>query len=418
MSAGTSTIATHSSPAIHASHLRSAPKTREAAHLGVLDGVRGLAILLVLVYHFTLGMGAENLLSRLFFRLTGAGWCGVDLFFVLSGFLITGILYDARKSPHRFRNFYARRALRIFPLYYTTLTIFFIFLPWIVGVVGTLDGLEDARVWLWAYGTNIHVALRGDWFPLSHFWSLAVEEHFYIFWPSIIIGCRRATAMRVCVGMILLALVVRTWLVSHGAVLAAYCLTACRMDALAMGGFLALATRRPNGLESLVPAARRVMLISMTALLVLAGWRSGLFLLDPAIQVVGYSLLDLCFVALLVVVIGAPRSSRLAIIFESFPLRALGRYSYGLYVFNSIFLLAAERLFVMRSLVAWSGSTFIGRLLYVFIGAFATFAAAWLSWHLVERHFLKLKALFSSQKMPEPSDRSDRLDCLLTWSPE
>ena len=302
----------------------------------------------------------QDLPSRLFFRLTAAGWCGVDLFFVLSGFLITGVLYDSKELPHRYRNFYVRRALRIFPLYYTTLTILFALLPWVVGLVGSLDGLEDAWVWLWAYGANIHVALRGDWFPLSHFWSLAVEEHFYVFWPAIIIGCRRKTALRVCGGMILMALVVRTWLVMQGAVLAAYCSTACRMDALAMGGFLALAARGPKGLERLVPLARKVVLISVAALLALAGWRFGLFLYDPAIQIVGYSLLDLFFAASLVRIVAAPGASRLAIVFESFPLRCLGRYSYGLYVFNSIVLLASERSFLMTHLVAWSGSTILG----------------------------------------------------------
>jgi len=394
MRADKSTIATRSALAIHASHVRSTPTIRQTGHLGVLDGVRGLAILLVLVYHFTLGMAGQDLASRLFFRLTAAGWCGVDLFFVLSGFLITGILHDAKESPHRFRNFYARRALRIFPLYYATLTIIFALLPWIVGLLGTFDDLEAARVWLWAYGTNIHVALRGDWFPLSHFWSLAVEEHFYVFWPAIIIGCRRETAMRVCLGMILMALAVRTGLVIQGAVLAAYCSTACRMDALAMGGFIALAARGPTGLERLVPVARKVVLASVAVLLALAGWRFGLFLHDPAIQIVGYSLLDVFFAASLVRIIAAPAASRLAILFDSFPLRCLGRYSYGLYVFNSIFLLASERLFLMTRLVAWSGSTIPGRLIYVFIGSFATFVAAWLSWHLLEKHFLKLKSCF------------------------
>jgi len=392
------TIATRSSLA---SNVLSTPGIQQSAHLGVLDGVRGLAILLVLVYHFTLDMAGQDLPSRLFFRLTAAGWCGVDLFFVLSGFLITGILYDAKESPHRFRNFYARRALRIFPLYYTTLTIIFALLPWASRQVGSLEGLEDARLWLWAYGTNIHVALRGDWFPLSHFWSLAVEEHFYVFWPAIIIGCNRKTALRVCGGMILIAVVVRTWLVIQGAVLAAYCSTVCRIDALAVGGFLALAARGPTGLERLVPVAGRVVVMSATALLALAGWRFGLFLFDPAIQIAGYSLLDLFFAASLVRIVAAPGASGLAIMFESFPLRCLGRYSYGLYVFNSIFLLASERLFVMTRLVGWSGSTILGRLIYVGIGSSATFTAAWLSWHLLEKHFLKLKRYFATERVSE-----------------
>ena len=112
-------------PSAHQSEIEPAA----SRHLIALDGVRGLAILLVLVYHLTLGMTGSGLGARLFLKLTSTGWCGVDLFFVLSGFLITGILIDARKSPHRFRNFYARRALRIFPLYYAVLIVVFVLLP-------------------------------------------------------------------------------------------------------------------------------------------------------------------------------------------------------------------------------------------------------------------------------------------------
>ena len=114
--------------------------------------MRGLAIGLVLVYHFTLGMQGEGLASRLLFKLTSTGWCGVDLFFVLSGFLITGILCDAQESPHRFRNFYARRALRIFPLYYATLAIVFAGLPLLASAARRRSGARrrsDLALVLW-----------------------------------------------------------------------------------------------------------------------------------------------------------------------------------------------------------------------------------------------------------------------------
>src|SRR5262249_45640310 len=100
------------------------------AHPGSLDGARGLAILMVLAYHFTLRMAGEGMAARALFKLTSAGWCGVDLFFVLSGFLITGILADGKGAPRQFLNFYARRGLRIFPLYYATLLVVAIVGPW------------------------------------------------------------------------------------------------------------------------------------------------------------------------------------------------------------------------------------------------------------------------------------------------
>ncbi|MDR3619930.1 MAG: acyltransferase [Paludisphaera borealis] len=378
----------------------------------MLDGVRGLAILLVLIYHFTMGMTGQGLAARLFFKATSVGWCGVDLFFVLSGFLITGILCDAKGSPHRFRNFYARRALRIFPLYYGVLIGVFAGLPLIATTTGGFDGVEDAYIWLWSYGTNILVALRGEWFPLSHFWTLAVEEHFYIFWPAVVFLCDRKTALWVCLGMTLLALVARVWLVSQGAVLAAYCLTVCRMDALAMGGLVALAARGPRGLGVLAPHARTTLLLGATALSALVGWRFGLAFHDPVIQTVGYLALAVCFAALLALVVAAPASSPLAIVCNLAPLRSLGRYSYGLYVYNSIFILLAEGSSLLPRLVAWSGSMAVGRLLYVALAASSTLAVAWLSWHLLEKPFFKLKRHFpsgsdsSSLHRPDPSART------------
>jgi peptidoglycan/LPS O-acetylase OafA/YrhL len=362
--------------------------------------VRGLAILFVLVYHFTLGMTGQSLVSRLFAKVTSAGWCGVDLFFVLSGFLITGILLDSKESPGRFRNFYARRALRIFPLYYATLLATFAALPWITRWIGGFEGVEDAGIWLWSYGTNIHVALRGHWFPLSHFWSLAVEEHFYLFWPAIVFWCDRRTVLWICGAMIVLALTVRVWLVTQNAVLAAYCSTVCRMDALAIGSLVALATRSPRGLEALIPVAVRASLMSAVALLALGGWRFGFAFHDPVIQRIGYPLLDLTFAAFLVLVLAAPPSNPLAIAMNLPPLRFLGRYSYGLYVYNSIFILIAEGLSLPSRLVSWSGSIVLGRFLFVAIAGFSTLATAWVSWHAFEKHFLKLKKHFPTNAKP------------------
>src|SRR3954469_23367864 len=120
-------------------------------HLPALDGLRGLAILMVMILHF--GGATERNMSGAnlwFSRLTGAGWCGVDLFFVLSGFLITGILFDARGTANGLRNFYARRVLRIFPLYYGTLIVLFIVLPLLApGPNPGLDKVAHQQGWLW-----------------------------------------------------------------------------------------------------------------------------------------------------------------------------------------------------------------------------------------------------------------------------
>ena len=376
--------------------------THPSGHIPVLDGVRGLAILLILIYHFTLGMSGRDIASRLLAKGTSAGWCGVDLFFVLSGFLITSILVDAKDRPRRFRNFYARRALRIFPLYYGTLAAVFALLPWLNAWVGGFAGVEEAGIWLALYGTNVLAALRGEWFPLSHFWSLAVEEHYYMFWPAVVFWCGRKTAMRICAAMVVLALAVRAWLVSQNLVLAAYCLTVCRIDALAVGSFLALAARGPGGVRGLVPLAGKISLTGTIALLALIGWRSGLSLTDPVVQTVGYVLLDLVFAGSLALVLGLPPSSLTAVFLNAPLLRWFGRYSYGLYVYNSIFILVAEGLSLLPRLVDWTGSPTAGRLLYFILAASCTLATSWLSWHLFEKQFLKLKRHFPSGSATRP----------------
>ncbi len=162
-------------------------------HRPALDGVRGIAILVVFLYDCLKlpSGGIVNLLGR---KLSSAGWTGVDLFFVLSGFLITGILLDSRGQPGYFRSFFARRSLRIFPLYFTALWVTFVGVPWLAHfwspaapVAQRVAVLSQDQVWFWTYMQNWMFAFRGIWPDvnyLNHFWSLAVEEQFYLFGRS------------------------------------------------------------------------------------------------------------------------------------------------------------------------------------------------------------------------------------------
>src|SRR5437763_217904 len=151
-----------------------------------LDGLRGTAVIMVLIGHaasFVEGLPYAGMVE--YVRFT------VDVFFVLSGFLITGILLDAKGSNHYFRNFYVRRVLRIFPLYYGFLFVFFILAPALRPPTpgGPFEGWRASQGWFWSYLSNYQL-LFPQWvrpYPLSHFWTLAVEEQFYLFWPTVVL---------------------------------------------------------------------------------------------------------------------------------------------------------------------------------------------------------------------------------------
>ena len=231
----------------------------ETAHIPALDGVRGLAIALVMLHHFATGMNSRVPAFRAFFGLAETGWVGVDLFFALSGYLITGILFDAKAAPrHYFRNFYMRRALRIVPLYYATLALA------ILPTAGPLArsealGLRTIRgeqAWYWLYGVNLLQAMRGRFYPLGNYWTLSVEEHFYLLWPIAAFLLSRRALMACAAALFAIALATRLGMIAaHANPIAIYVLTPCRMDTLAAGAFVALAARGPGGLAAVLPGA-------------------------------------------------------------------------------------------------------------------------------------------------------------------
>jgi peptidoglycan/LPS O-acetylase OafA/YrhL len=377
------------------------------AHVPALDGLRGVAVLAVLVFHLAHIDGEGGWVERVLLGATRAGWAGVDLFFVLSGFLITGILLDARGGEGYFRTFFARRVLRIFPLHYAYLAVLFLLLPLLVPAFDVGPGHPG---WLWSYLGNVLFAREGGFQAspwAAHFWSLAVEEQFYLAWPLVVWALPPRRLAVACLGIVAGAFALRFSIhqTTYNAT-AAYVLTPARMDALALGALVAVAARVPGWW----PRARRAApwVLGASSAAVAAVWirQGALFGGDPVAQVWAFGPLAAGFAAVLVLAVDG-RSAGLARPLASPALRTAGKYSYGLYVLHyPIFLgLEAAGLTAGR-LAGLAGSRLLGIAGFTAIAGAATFGAALLSWHLVERPFLRLKDRVPYGAGPAPARAS------------
>ncbi|HXS04133.1 MAG TPA: acyltransferase [Rhodanobacter sp.] len=374
--------------------MRDASPTLSRQHFAALDGLRGVAIVLVLLHGFdviqpsgTFGHALDDLLDL--------GWIGVQLFFVLSGFLITGILLDTRQASGYYRSFFKRRFLRIFPLYYGVLIVAFVLLPWLVGPI---DG-SGHQLWLWIYVANFTAPFGASVPAFPHFWSLCVEEQFYLLWPLLVRQLGRRGVLVVSSVLVLVAMASRIYVRHHlGEPIgheAAYSFTPCRMDALAIGALVAALLRGGGGAARV--AERRPGLVASIGLLVLLGGAAAGHLqrTGAMMQAFGYTVIAVGFALLLVGALG--RSGLAARALAWTPLRHCGIYSYGMYVFY-----APLHLFVGLPLLATfaAAPTLAEALAYEVIAIAATFALGALSWHAYERHFLALKARLAPLPVP------------------
>ncbi len=369
--------------------LRDEPNLK--GHVPALDAIRGLAILLVTGYRFWERPVGEVVPTDALSHVFSLGFRGVDLFFVLSGFLITGILFDAKQKPHFFRNFYMRRTLRIFPLYYAVLAVALV-LPPLVGVstMRLLPQAHEHQSWLWLYGANVLQSLRGEWClgSFNHFWSLAVEEHFYLFWPLVIYCCSRRTAMIACGSIVGIAAIARTvWLLGGGNDVAAETFTLLRMDALAMGGLLALAVRGPGGVKALYPWA-------IAGAVFLAAVLLPISLLHKRLLAIPELLFAVFFAATILLALTASKEGLWGKLWNSPLLRFFGKYSYGMYVFQNLLIPLVATWLSVEILQQHLGSQILAKIAYLALMSALTIAAAVASWHLFEKHILKLKSWF------------------------
>ncbi|HEX6535030.1 MAG TPA: acyltransferase [Gemmatimonadaceae bacterium] len=373
----------------------------------VLDGVRGLAILLVLVNNAYPEVPVSPGLDTIARNISDFGWPGVDLFFVLSGFLITGILCDTKGGEGYFGRFYARRVVRIFPLYYAALLIFLVVLPGLgFADAFQLHQLRLERWYYWSYLANVGLALHGNTrFETMQFWSLAVEEQFYLLWPLIVLLFERRRLIALCIVAMCASLALRfAWRWAGLSDEWVYLLLPFRIDSLAVGAMIALALRGPGGLDQLARAARPVWRwmapvgFGLVALYELTRDDRA----SIALQVVGYPAIALAFGALLVRTLAAPSDARLARFFGSGAMRFFGRYSYGMYVlYGVVLVLLRHWVWWVREVPPVLGSRIPTGLAILFLTTALTIPTALLSWHLLEKRFLALKRLFPYDRARE-----------------
>ena len=382
-------------------------------HYPGLDGLRAIAVFMVFCQHY----------AAQYAFIFGWGWAGVDVFFVLSGFLITGILYDSQHQPFRYRDFYIRRTLRIFPLYYAVWFVILLAAPLVLWEWNWRWILWPAYLGNYARFFFLHQAgnpyrfdrltcgpLVQQWFGspmhlyIGHFWSLCVEEQFYLVWPLVVYSVRkRELLMKICIAVVIAAPLVRWWLTT---VLSTQMLSMeflyrsmpTRIDALLLGGLIALCMRGPQKewlhrwKHELLGASAALLVV--VYLLAVKVWK--LPFQGSATNWVGifeFTLIDLFAGALILETIHPGGWWSRALSLKG--LRSFGVISYGFYVYHDL----------LHDLYTYVANRFFhpyAASMTILIAFFASWLIAWLSYRLLEFPMLKLKDRFTHQVHKAP----------------
>lgn len=385
---------------------------RSIAHIPALDGLRGLAILMVVLHHLTARRNHDCFGSTLLSHIKSIGWIGVDMFFVLSGFLIGSILLRNYGTKHWLRHFIARRALRVLPLYFVV--IFFCFniatrIP--TPQFDWLRKLQGDQWWFWLHLANF----RRIWFDLapaqanvhwmSTYWSLSIEEHFYLLWPCVLLLVGPKQLGRVAWLGVLLVMVTRAVLALGDLPISlVYYNTFTRMDGLLLGTLIGwLNTHRRNQLVRSGKTVATVFLVSLAAFTipmaagVIGGGRN-----TPYGGVVLYSASTAIAGSIVWFLVTQPSSHWICKVFSAPLLISFGKYSYAIYVFNKPVIYcttavtngAFGRLSPLGVLVLWM---FVCCLCWI---------VGWFSWRIIESPFLRLKRFFPVVRPDcQPADR-------------
>jgi peptidoglycan/LPS O-acetylase OafA/YrhL len=354
------------------------------SHYPALDGLRGFASLLVVIYHNFF------FINQYFFF----GWLGLDIFFVLSGFLITDILLTTLGTKNYLRNFYARRILRVFPLYYASLVLFLLILPHFPAIPLPLSYFVNHQAWFWVYLQNWLLIFRpsGNQFTLNHLWSLAVEEQFYLLWPLIILVLRKPKYILAFISLVLVfTVVIRYWVwvqhIPHLSYINLY--TFSRIDGICIGCMVALLQRvNPKFL------GKNTAIIVST----FAGFNFLFYFFNkqyqfsfPYLAIVGYTTVAMLF-GLLVYDIVNRQTKIFTVLFNVRILKFCGMVSYACYIVHWPLYLATKEYLEQWSAVHVS---FISAPFFAStIVTLASYLIGFLSYRYFEMYFLRLKKHF------------------------
>ena len=387
----------------------SSPTESPPERVAALDGLRGIAILVYACHNLYAGPAGTRIEGAVWFTLR-SGWVGVSLFFVLTGFLTTGTLCDTKGVDAGYRHYYLRRVFRIVPLYYGFLLL------WLLAAahLGTytaeeIVSLQASQGWYWTFLANLRLALHQGSFGAEPtiFWSLAVATHFYLLWPLVVAGTRRDWLVRVCLALIVAAVLVRLSLRAAGIqppiAEAIYTATPARMDDLALGALLALWIRTPGLAPRMArwsPPAGVLLTVALLAAFVLG---RGLRLDSRFFQTIGYTLVSTTAAAYVAMALTTRPASSLQQVLQWAPLRACGRWSYGTYVWHGALFYALSRRSWYIHPPPLLGSRLAGALALCFglVGAGTILGAV--SWRIYEQPMLRLARRRPSRVGSDPT---------------
>ncbi len=365
-----------------------------------LDGVRGLAILLVTFYRFSKDTQLIGELPGGLGLLFSFGIYGVDLFFVLSGFLITSVLIKTRDDERYFSRFFIRRSFRIFPLYFGSLLLFLVVLPRIFEWGRIFEPARHQSWNLWTYTSNLKMSLEGEWTfgCLDHFWSLAVEEHFYLVWPFVVWYFGRHLIRLTIIGLLLAAssrVIFCAWSDNQ---VAPEAFTLFRCDGLLLGALVALTADRVTPVLSrlqrwCLPLGLAGILIALAACI-----------LEKRLLTIPQIGITLAWAALLLLIVRRPEWP-VRRFFGNRVLTSLGKYSYAIYIFQSPLIPMARPAWEASAAKVAAHYPLTCDVLYLIFMSALSYSLAVVSWYVLEKPMLQLRDRLTSSEPALPQSK-------------